>query len=224
MKKEYFSVVFLLLIISGCYGTDSVTVGIKIGMQINEGDKNGGGDIIDSDAINSLDRYYAIALINVDGSSTGNNKQFAFAEYSAYKAGNYYLESEIYGNIGETLSISFTGFYYVNDTTVGGFRSDGTYDIKIVDGMDIDFAIESVDLPRSTLKITLTDKSIKSIVLQDVYTGTLLRSVDVSVMNGVFIQTIPEGEYNILGKDSSNNDKQLIGNVIIKGSDVNLSL
>lgn len=207
-----------------CFGDDGedllirLSVGIGIDMSVED------PVVIDSDAENSLDRFFAVGLLTVDGSLSGQKTQYMTIEFDDKKSGVYFFDSEISAKMGERVSLTFVGYYYIDDSIIGGFTSESPYYIDVRDGMSTDISIDSIDMQRTRMTIEVGDSSVNKIILMDSQTGIFLRSISRSTARNVFYQEIPEGTYDIYSIGSSGSKILLKKHVGVEGESIKVEL
>lgn len=205
-----------------CFGDDgeNLLIRLSIGISIDMSGEDLGA--IDSNAENSLDRYFAVGLLTVDGSLSGQQTQYMTIEFSDAKEGRYFFDSEISAKMGEKVSLTFMGYYYIDDSIIGGFTSESPYYIDVREGMSTDISIGSIDMKRTRVTIDVGDRSVDKMILRDSQTGIFLRSISRS--SNMFYQEVPEGTYDIYSLDSADSKILLKEQVSIKGEAIKVEL
>jgi len=221
MKSIYFLIAVVVVFLS-CYGSDEGVVEIKLRLSL----QNGGSGDIDSgkrDSQMSIDNYFAIGVLNVTDSNGTTPYQLSI-DYESARQGIYYFEQTINAKIGERLGISFAGYYYKDDSTVGGFTSAGESELVVSESMNGEVMLPSIDLPICEATVIVKDGSIDKINFYDSAKNLYLKTIKKSDLSNNFYIKLPEGTYDIYGFNPEGTSKLLKGQVKVSGSTQQIDL
>ncbi len=215
--------IFILLLFISCFGSEEgfVQMQIKIPLIKQIADKDG-ADVEEREL--SIDSYFAIADVVINGERSGYQSQSLFIRYSDVKIGNYFFETTFLAVLGERINISFGGYYNIDETSVGGFVSDKEYQIEVREGMFYENTFESRDISICELNIKVQDQTVSSIIFYDSVKGIFLKTIKKSVETNSFYLKVPEGKYDIYAIDKGGEKALIKKSVEVKGSQTNIDI
>ncbi len=221
MKKT--ALILIPILLFSCFGSDEGVVKIGVRIPLSRQLQTEIGSDTESSEL-SIDSYFAVAKVLVRGEKTESQELSLFIRYADAKLGNYWFDTVVEAVVGDRLSISFGGYYKIDQTSVGGFVSDGEYQLDVREGVVSDVAIESKDVPVCEVTLNIQDKSVKSVIFLDPLKGLYLMTIGRTAETGMFYLRLPEGKYDIYSTDENNSRKLLKPSQEIKGSSVKIDL
>jgi len=227
MLKRFVFILSSFFLLISCYGSDERTVAITLKLSLQSGeltDVDTGGGAGSKDALLSLDKYFAVGLLRVSNSSLSDGTYPITIDYESAKNGVYYFEQTLYVRLNERFRISFEGYYYKDDSTVGGFTSGGDKEVVVREGTTQAMVVESLDLPVCEITMNLKDQSIEKIIFFDRNKGIYLRTINKMAVSKNFYVRIPEGVYDIFGFDAQGKSILLKEQVKVSGNSMILDL
>ncbi len=196
---------FVLILLISCFGDDSYELRLRLMPSIRLQDEVGGTGSIDSEIENSLDSFFSAGILNVSGTVSGTQTQYISIDYSQAKQGNFYFDCTVVANIGERLFLSFIGYYYIDDSSIGGFMSETPYNIDVREGVKEEFVFESIDIEQAELTIVSNNNSIGRLILRDRSNGIFLHTLNKNETENIFYLKLPVGVYDLYSIDESCN-------------------
>lgn len=223
MKRNI--LIFSMVLLFACYGEDNMQVQMRLQIPLNTkdiGDVNSDGSVSSIDR--SLDTNFALANVVLKGTVSGEQEFLLDISYSSAKLGTYYFDTVISASLGEEITISFSGYYYINDNTIGGFVSPAENMLQIREGMDNEVQLESIDIPRCEVTVNILDRTVTEIIFYDFKKDIFLKTFSKSQNGENFIVNIPEGNYDLYNVGKLREKKLIKSNVEIKGNKLTLEI